>query len=383
MPGSGDLDDLLAFVGDGRWWDRADCFTHPQARMFALNLDDVIVELRDLYPADICIELVRQGHGACVIGLFLGAGWTDRVDALLQLGNDLSLCLGWRADSSLVARLRHLDYYEAARFEVGIWAGLHRVGLVPEREPPSKGTAKRADFRVQDGARRVAIELKSLADPQRSSNIDLLRTYLSRLVTPLWSDAVGSIELNPSAELEKLLRGRSEVFRKEIDGTIYAKISACLRQGILVGRYQIEGVGVISVGPRDPTWEPSIAGQLYLDGHDGWTIENAARRVLMCVVDARDQLAATDADFRAAVVWGGWDHSPCDLVAAEVARQIGAGFSIEGVDYIGIVNSHRRRPQPGWTTEAVVIPVHDRCPLPEVMTWPRALSAWSFLHRAT
>src|SRR3954453_6209556 len=98
MSRSSHLEEQLAFVGNGWWWERADCFAHPQARRFVPNLDDVIVELRRLFPADVCIERVQQGQGERVIGLFLGAGWTDRVDEVLQLGSDLLLCAGWRDD---------------------------------------------------------------------------------------------------------------------------------------------------------------------------------------------------------------------------------------------------------------------------------------------
>jgi hypothetical protein len=113
-----------------------------------------------MFPPEDCIELARQGHGERVYGLFLGSFWNDRVDELLQLGSDLTLCEGWRDQKKLVADLRNVDAYEAARFEVGIWAGLRRVSLVPEREPAENPATRRADFRVRDGAQRVAIEPK-------------------------------------------------------------------------------------------------------------------------------------------------------------------------------------------------------------------------------
>jgi hypothetical protein len=281
-----------------------------------------------------------------------------------------------------VADLRHVEAYEAARFEVGTWAGLRRVGLAPEREPADNRAAKRADFRVVDGTHRVAIELKSLADPQRARNAELLFSYLWRAAVALWSETVGSIELEPSADLDALMHGTAEAFRRKLEATIGPAIAARLHQGVDLGRHEIDGIGAIVVGPRDPTWEPSRAGCVSVNSENEWTVENAARRVLRCVVSARRQLVATETDLRAAVVWGSFDHSPCRAVAAEVVRQIGAGFEIGPVDYIGILNSHRRGPQPGWTTEAEVFRVRDGCPLSETMTWPRALTEWNLLHRA-
>jgi hypothetical protein len=100
------IDEQFDFVGDGRWWERPECFSHPQARQFVPDLDDVISELHNLFPAEVCIDLVQRGHGGRVIGLFLGDGWYDGVDKLLHLGSDLSHCAGWRGDHKL-ARIIH------------------------------------------------------------------------------------------------------------------------------------------------------------------------------------------------------------------------------------------------------------------------------------
>lgn len=374
-------DDLLAIIGDGRWWERADCFSHPQARRFVANFDGAILELRHLFPAEVCIELARQGDGEHVYGLFLGGFWNHHVDELLQLGRDLSLCVGWRDDKKLLANLRNLDAYEAARFEVGTWAGLRRVGLVPEREPAENPAATRADFRICDGTQRVAIELKSLADPKRARNLDALFSCLCRAATGSWSETIGSIALEPSTGLEDLLDGEAAPFHREMGTTVWPAIDTVLRQRVTIGRHEISDIGVIVVGPRDEADGPNVAGRLSIHSVHEWTVERAARRVVGRVDDAGRQLAATQADLRVAVVWGGLDHFPSGDVATEIVRLIDAGLRIKSVDYIALVNCHRRGPQPGWTTEATVRALHARCPSPEAMTWPRALPAWGLLHR--
>lgn len=382
MPGSQGASELLAIIDDGRWWERADCFSHPQARKFVPDLDGAMLALRHLFPADVCIDLARQGHGKHVYGLFLGGFWNDRVDELLQLGSDLSLCVGWRDDKKLLANLRDLDAYEAARFEVGTWAGLHRVGLVPEHEPAENPATRRADFRVRDGAQRVAIELKSLADPKRARNLGALFSCLSRAATASWSEMIGSIALEPSTRLEDQLDGDFDAFVQQLDATIWPAIERILGRRVTIGRHEISDIGVIVVGPRDDDAVPNLAGHLSIHCVHEWTLERAAARVVGRIDDAGRQLAATEADLRVAVVWGGLDHFPSGDVATEILRRLDAGLRIDNVDYIGIVNSHRRGARSGWTTDAAVRALHAGCPSPETMTWPRALSAWGLLHRA-
>jgi hypothetical protein len=373
--------DILALVGDGRWWTRCDCFCAPQVQAIVANLEDVIVELRELFSAEVCIELVRQDQGERVIGLFQGAGWNDLVDELVQLGSDLSCCPGWSNDATLVANLRQPDAYEAARFEVGVWAGLYRVGLAPEREPAQSRAAKRADFRVRDGRHRVAIELKSLSDPKRSRNLHELYSCLFQAVTASWPETIGSIELQPSAEIDALIDNDTEAFRREIAARIWPAIDAHFRQGLAIGRHEINGVGVIVVGPDGEAAGPNVGPRLSIRNVDEWTIERAAARVVGRVDEACRQLAATDADLRAVIVWGGLDHFPCGPVADQVVCRIAARLNTNGPDYIGIVNGHRRGPLSGWTTDAEVRVARDGRPSPETMAWPRALTAWGLLHR--
>jgi hypothetical protein len=119
---------------------------------------------------------------------------------------------------------------------------------------------------------------------------------------------VGSIELEPSAELEDLIDGDEAVFIREIAATIWPAIAAHVRQDLDVRRQGINGVGVITVGPRGPSDAPNAGPRVSIHNVHEWTIERAAARVVGRIDEASRQLAATDAELRAAVVWGGLDH---------------------------------------------------------------------------
>jgi hypothetical protein len=370
-------DPVSRLVGDGRWWARPNCLSHPQARSFVDDLDGVVAELRALYPAEVVLELVARGDSSRIIGLFFDDGWCDEVDEVLQLGHDLRQCGGWDADAKLVADLRANDSYPAARFDVGVWAGLTRVGLKPEREPAEDRAARRADFRVMDGAHRVAIELKSLADPQRARNIRLLDFHISMAVTRYFPEHVGSVILEPSDDLDAALDETFDNFHARLDSAIWPALAPHLHKPLEIGRYTVAGVGTLTVTGKD---EGDAGRGIGVITDDEWTVEYAARRVLGRVVSARRQLVATDADFRAAVIWGGRHHVPCRAVIDEIDRKSHHGFDLGAVDYVVVLNSHRSGPHPGWTTEAAILATRSDVPLPATLTWPRGLIAWKRLH---
>ena len=154
-------EEVQILVGDGRWWERSNGFSHSSATRVP-NLDEVEAELRVLYPAEVCQRLAGTSAARLVMGLFFGEHWYDGVEEILQLGSDLSWCKGWRTNHKLLDQLRKADAYEPARFEVGVWSGLARMGLDALHEVAKNAAARRADFVFVDGGYKVALELKSL-----------------------------------------------------------------------------------------------------------------------------------------------------------------------------------------------------------------------------
>jgi hypothetical protein len=63
VPTTNHTDEILATIGDRYWWTHSNCFGHLQAERFVLDCDAVIVELRQLFSTETCIELMRRGHG--------------------------------------------------------------------------------------------------------------------------------------------------------------------------------------------------------------------------------------------------------------------------------------------------------------------------------
>jgi hypothetical protein len=76
-------------------------------------------------------------------------------------------------------------------------------------------------------------------------------------------------------------------------------------------------------------------------------------------------------------VWGGLDHMPCREVSAEISSLVTGGYSVGAVNYIGLLNCHRRGPKPGWTSEAVVLALQEDTPAPDTLVWPKGPQALS------
>lgn len=134
-----------------------------------------------LYPAEVVTKLAENDGAALIVGLFLGEGIAPGVEDLLLLGADLTLCDGWHKRSKLVAALRSMRGWSGARFEVGIHAGLRRVGLKPIVEPVADKASKAPDFVVPIDGRRVGLELKGIHDPDDERNRHALLEVLGRI----------------------------------------------------------------------------------------------------------------------------------------------------------------------------------------------------------
>src|SRR5262249_17520969 len=126
------------------------------AHQMGIDLAAAQSELERLYPPDVCRQLVTTEHRHLFNDLFLPPGaWLRRVERLLRLGADLATIPGWHTHPQLVARLRHLGLFAAARLEVGIWAGLNRVHARAQYLPAT-GAGKSGDFLLEEDAIRVA-----------------------------------------------------------------------------------------------------------------------------------------------------------------------------------------------------------------------------------
>lgn len=117
-------------------------------------------ELRMLYTPEVCrSSLSRKWYGALVFNLFKQTvPWF--LIPLLRVGLDAEIAQPWE-DLDLLSKLRNRETFEAAAYELSVWANLKRFGFEFEREPPT-ATASRPDFSVRLGTQTYFLELKTV-----------------------------------------------------------------------------------------------------------------------------------------------------------------------------------------------------------------------------
>jgi len=146
-------------------------YTHEQ-------LCEIADVLEFLYPPEVCAEGLRNGTlPAGVHELFI-PGWCHHVWTLLLLSVDLGLACGWKDDRNLVQSLRSFHSFYSRRVEVGVWAGLRRVGYDVER--PEETSEKTCDFLVTTEVGKVAVEVKTVAIGDLDSALDWIGGSLSQ-----------------------------------------------------------------------------------------------------------------------------------------------------------------------------------------------------------
>jgi hypothetical protein len=348
---------VLEWHGDYRWWARPDAFRDPFCLKVVPDLDAALRELQRLYDDGWCRHLVDAGFGRMVVGLF--GGFTYRVDMLLQLGADLTLCEGWATRPKLVGDLRSPDGFDGARFEVGVWAGLRRVGLAPRVEEVADKSMRRADFVVSDAGLDVAIELKTLAEPAFERNRLLVANVLGNLFVPIMHDGlVGDVTLKVSDKARAMLHDHERFYDHHLSRFESELVAALprIRPGTTT---QLPTIGTVTNEPC-PDGEPpgSVVGGYLVDpGEEADPAQNVMRALLRVKQRSQKQLTATSADLRVAVIYGSKDELPA-LWSADLARVLverdKATWERIAVDWIVFLNGHRRGPTGRWTTEVEV-----------------------------
>ncbi|WP_140855649.1 hypothetical protein [Myxococcus xanthus] len=206
-----------------------------------------------VYPPEVCRELLlKRWYGWIVYPLFQGH-LPFSVVPRLRLGLDLDTVQPWR-DAELLRRLRNRETYNAAAFEVSVWANLLRGGCEVHRAPPGQ-RKKVADFAVVFDRRRYVIELKDL----EHSDLDVLAGEVQELfhlggrVSPAPSRAV---VLHPSKSFRDTClsdEGRTRI-REDIDGVasaFHTRLREINAGGFVPGLYAVEPYGHIEVSVQN------------------------------------------------------------------------------------------------------------------------------------
>lgn len=345
---------MLERFKDFRWWVRTDAFTDPFCRKAVLDLEKSLAQLRLLYDDETCRDLVTRGYGRMIIGLF--GGFTQRVDMLLQLGADLALCEGWSSRPKLVGDLRSPSGFDGVRLEVGVEAGLRRVGLGPRVEEVADKSLRRADIVVADDGMDVALELKTLADPAFDRNHLIVSNLLGDLFVPVVEDGlVGDVTLKLSDDAREWLCDHDQFYKRHLP-RFEAELLAALPQIRPGTTTQLPTIGTVTNEPG-PDGDPpgSIVGGYLVDpGVESDPVHSVVRALLRVKQRAQRQLTATRADLRVAVIWGSRDALPAEW-SAEVCRLLverdRPTWEAIPIDWVVFLNGHRRGPTGYWTTE--------------------------------
>lgn len=314
--------------------------------------------------------------------MFFGGGWTDSVAEVLLLGHDLALCDGWHEEPELVAQLRQRNKWGAARFEIGIWAGLRREGCQVTHEPREKAGGKIADFLVEDGGHRIAIEAKSIGSSDYERNCDCIESAVAD-GTPIWKERGHRVVLTLG---EGLLRDTADLSFDDFDARYYCALRNNLRRlyEVLDGTWSfgevhdVELLGKITFAPLPPRSPESLSWMLddftqLRKTSDDYTVQRALRRIRK---SAAGQLASVDADLHVAVARVGRTTAPIEIATDWLGPIIKkAPEKYRSLDYIVLLDSHGRQAT-GWKTEAATYPLPWARMQVAGMNWPKGLTNW-------
>lgn len=352
------------------------------AAQLRIDLLSATEELKQLYPPDECRRLVADGQEDVVAGLYWGEGWNNDVAHVLCLGADLHVCPNWRDRDGLIKRLRNRDGHRGARFEVGLWAGLTRVGANPAYLDPDP-TSKAPDLLLEADGLRIAIEAKagSVANTRRNFGL-LYRWILDAASLGCAYDVRHLLRFFPDHDLVNAFRTlEPRAFERRYEDRV--------RQGL--ARWYSGRVSELAIGPMSDV--PGLGRAQMLeaprdqDPSSPWNVDivgigpsNSAHEVTRAgrkVREAGSQLAIIDADVRVAVVW----VSSTDVPATEaVLEDMAIDLRLHrrppsDVDWLALFNSHHTCS--GRWSPAVVAASLRSCEYDITQAdWYRGLTAW-------
>jgi hypothetical protein len=369
-------DAIRRWFGDFDWPGRKpSVFDDPRFSAVVPDRNAAIAEIARLYPADVCRALVEQGHRWMIQGLF--GGMFTWADELLLLGADLVLCAGWELRPRLVGRLRSPDGYRGARFEIGVQAGLQRLGYKPLLERDAAARQKQVDLLVRDGPLDVALELKTLSDPSFERNLEELTYQLASVIClGMGLDWRGDVDLRLSDHAKACLRKPHVAFFMQHWPEIESELRAAIPRIRHAVDIPLPTSGTLLV--RAPVVVDGFLGSYAIDGVHHLDSIRLAQRVVHKVRESATQLAGARADLRVAVIFGSAKLLPAGLIADALTAALAAqpdSKIADAVDWIAIVNCEGGPPEQSWQKALAT------CRLPRTCTHippgvERALLAW-------
>lgn len=350
-------------------------FTEPCSR---LHVDPRAAarELSTLYPPEVCRDLARTPEGHALIAPLFADGrafhMNPAVGGMVLLGHDLAACPGWGVKTGLVAMLRDPKAWHNARLEVGIWAGLTRVGLENRYEESEGRSEPTPDHTFRDGGLTVRLETKALDESRIHRNVATLNNTISirnslpgASVDPrawfgpgdgsAWPTHV--LRVRPTADLVQRIGDTDPtaflVFARDLRARVeewYRRHLAEIARPPFGGT--IEGLGDLLVEPM-PADRPGGLLEVVLE-HDDRGLVYEVARALRLARASRPQLIERPADVRIVLVWVSATWAPVQhAIRAAAERVMRDPGPYLGLDYLLLMNTRKYFGSEQETTVAV------------------------------
>lgn len=172
-------DSLAPWGDDPRWWLRSSSYQDPRLVVCGIPLPEIVEHLRLVYTESVCQQMVLDGLWAPLLGLFTAASWSTWFGIMLALGVDLHR-LGAERLGPYGARLHTGEHWWGARLEIGVEAGLRRIGHDPRR-PDLPSHTKQWDFSDEQDGAPLLFECKALSPGDGDGNFDLVEQRFQNL----------------------------------------------------------------------------------------------------------------------------------------------------------------------------------------------------------
>lgn len=379
-------DSLAPWIDDPRWWRRSPSYQDPRLIVSGIPLPEIVEHLRLVYTESVCQQMVIDGMWAPLLGLFTAASWIEWFGIMLALGVDLHQ-LGPERLAPYGARLRTGEQWWGARLEVGVEAGLRRIGHDPRR-PDLPSDAKQWDFSDEQDGVPLLFECKALSPGDGDGNFDLVEQRFQNLGAVFQHEhRVDALLCFSPSMLREIRERRPQIFYECVLPEFTEELTRLLANATIDGNPRRVGrFGNLTLVPCERN--DGFLGQWQTCGYESLPIHRL-RRLMNTFGDATDNFTGAPTGVqRVAVVWTGKEYLSPSGVAPFIEGNVGRAFRVRktslkldrrrlGFDRAVLMGSHRPFDSPGWLTDSATFDVDRGFPtLPTVLVG--ALSSWSY-----
>ncbi len=203
--------------------------------------------LARLYPPDFCRKQLRRSWDALLVAELFHQGSIFGVLPLIAVGLDLVTVEPWH-DTELLAQLRDVEKFEAAAFELRVWAAIRRAGIAVIRQP-ADNVGQKADFKIWMGRGLYFLEVKLLENSDHDRRASRLNRKILFALMSGTTDGVG-LSARASPDVLRLLPREWTNIEEAIARAFSSAARRCSKSG--AASFAVEGYGWIDVIPGAP-----------------------------------------------------------------------------------------------------------------------------------